>query len=463
MKLDFHVKNIGKLTDAKLEFGRFTVFVGHNDTGKRFALQLMHAIFDAINSNHADAYLRKLFRPVAGAQLLREINYSTFGKSDVEEVNIIFDNIEKMETAFTDFAADDVDEFNAIIAGIIENVEAIREAAEDLHRPAEENERTLPVRLRDVNKHWQEFDDRLREMQTALQETNFADFLDGGVQHQLDHNMQQAFQVKSVAELPSKRRKPSSVDIGEMQMFAIQNGDLQNVISHAALPQMQSDCNVWYLDSAVHWQLMPSLRYFHLNRRELRNVHLYDNADGVAKSFYDLAHALKAGRSGRPAFAELHRKLTGKQTIDGKIEVPDYGEWEFAGKRKSLLLSASAGAVNLGMLALLMERKLLNENSILFIDKPEAHLHPAWQVLMAETLFALASEGVHIAITTHSPYIIKWLEVQAKKNPQDKALIALNQFPINNEQAAHQNFDEKMTAIKKEFTKPFTDLDLVEV
>ena len=59
------------------------------------------------------------------------------------------------------------------------------------------------------------------------------------------------------------------------------------------------------------------------------------------------------------------------------------------------------GIANLGILALLIERKVLDKGTFLFIDEPEAHLHPAWQVIMAETLFELAKGGVNVVIATH--------------------------------------------------------------
>ena len=116
------------------------------------------------------------------------------------------------------------------------------------------------------------------------------------------------------------------------------------------------------------------------------------------------------------------------------------------------------GVVNLGILALLIERRTIDRGSFLFIDEPEAHLHPAWQVIMAETLFELAKGGAHVVIATHSADILKWLEVHVKKNPEDQDLIALNKFPANGNATVGQDFGDQIAAIKQELTKPFADL-----
>ena len=92
---------------------------------------------------------------------------------------------------------------------------------------------------------------------------------------------------------------------------------------------------------------------------------------------------------------------------------------------------------------------------MLFIDEPEAHLHPAWQVIMAETLFELAKGGVHVVIATHSIDVLKWLEVHVKENPEDKELIALNRFPVQSQRDTG-NFDDEMAEILEELTEPFS-------
>ena len=145
----------------------------------------------------------------------------------------------------------------------------------------------------------------------------------------------------------------------------------------------------------------------------------------------------------------------------GKIAISESGDLSFQENGRSFSLPVTAtGVANLGILALLIEKKVLDKDSFLFIDEPEAHLHPAWQVVMAETLFELAKGGVNVVIATHSADILKWLEVHVKKNPDDESLIALNKFPANGSEDEEQDFSDKMAAIKQELTKPFADLYL---
>ena len=159
------------------------------------------------------------------------------------------------------------------------------------------------------------------------------------------------------------------------------------------------------------------------------------------------------------AFPKIYERLTGKDVLGGEIKISELGELLFQENDRSFPMSTTAtGTANLGMLALLIERKVLDTNTLIFIDEPESNLHPAWQVVMAEALFELAKGGANVVIATHSADIMKWLEVHVKKNPDDEKLIALNKFPVNGDTIDEQDFSDKMASIKRELTKPFADL-----
>jgi hypothetical protein len=63
-------------------------------------------------------------------------------------------------------------------------------------------------------------------------------------------------------------------------------------------------------------------------------------------------------------------------------------------------------------------RYLVERNELLIIDEPEMNLHPAAQVEIAEFLAMLVNAGLHVLITTHSPYIVDHLAnlMQAAKH-----------------------------------------------
>ncbi|MCI4441942.1 MAG: AAA family ATPase [Lentimicrobium sp.] len=80
------------------------------------------------------------------------------------------------------------------------------------------------------------------------------------------------------------------------------------------------------------------------------------------------------------------------------------------------LNNVATGIKSFGVLQLLLQKGILNLNSLLIIDEPEVHLHPTWQVKYAEILVRLSKEfAIPMLLTSHSPYFIEALESYSKK------------------------------------------------
>ena len=52
-------------------------------------------------------------------------------------------------------------------------------------------------------------------------------------------------------------------------------------------------------------------------------------------------------------------------------------------------------------------RHIVRPGSLLVIEEPESHLHPAHQIELARCLVNLVRKGVYVLITTHSPYMVE--------------------------------------------------------
>lgn len=72
----------------------------------------------------------------------------------------------------------------------------------------------------------------------------------------------------------------------------------------------------------------------------------------------------------------------------------------------------SAGIRMFAVLKSLIKNEAVHENGMLILDEPESHLHPAWQLVMAEVIVLLCKcLNVKILLNTHSPYFLDALEV----------------------------------------------------
>lgn len=448
MAFKVKIKNIGKLEDEEVSIGQFTVFAGPNNTGKSFVSKLLYSIFNAINANHVATHLNNLIEPIK-LDLLGTKLWVPYGKGNLSWLPALKNEAKKLEALVKVASADELDD---LIPALISQTEKIQELVDTTlmntgHR----------ADLEDIKNF-------LSGLKEELHQTKAENFIVAGIGHELSQNLIQNFQVPNVSDLIRVEGTPSEVVVEDFGEFAFLDEGVRFEIDRSWVKQLQQYSRVIYLESPVYWKLKAALE----DTRDY-SVHFGDRErlSGVPGYFYDLASALKYEYTGAIAFPDVYAKLTGKNAMGGKIAISETGNLSFQENGRNFSLPVTAmGIANLGILALLIERKVLDKGTFLFIDEPEAHLHPAWQVVMAESLFELSRQGVNVVIATHSADILQWLDVHVKKNPDDEQLIALNQFPVTGfkhssagkKDKTEEDFETKMGKIMHELTKPFSDL-----
>jgi ABC-type uncharacterized transport system ATPase subunit len=73
------------------------------------------------------------------------------------------------------------------------------------------------------------------------------------------------------------------------------------------------------------------------------------------------------------------------------------------------------GIKKIGILTTLIENRMLNKNSVVFLDEPETNLHPKAITYLTKMLFSIARAGAQVFVATHSYLVIKQLQILAKK------------------------------------------------
>ncbi|MFX3888616.1 AAA family ATPase [Streptococcus suis] len=86
------------------------------------------------------------------------------------------------------------------------------------------------------------------------------------------------------------------------------------------------------------------------------------------------------------------------------------------GKPTLSINNLSSGMKSFYLLKKLLDNGSIVENSPVILDEPENHLHPEWQLILAEIIILLQKElSLHFLINTHSPYFLRAIEVYADK------------------------------------------------
>lgn len=131
-------------------------------------------------------------------------------------------------------------------------------------------------------------------------------------------------------------------------------------------------------------------------------------------------------------------------------------------KIKFSMTNLSAGLKVFLVLQELVINGGLREKATLILDEPEIHLHPEWQVVFAELLVILQKAmGLHILITSHSPYFISALDVFSKKYSvidQNKYYFAKK---VSSSVAKLEDVTQKIRVIYDSMARPYQIIENV--
>ena len=109
----------------------------------------------------------------------------------------------------------------------------------------------------------------------------------------------------------------------------------------------------------------------------------------------------------------------------------------------------------------LLENGNLETNGTMILDEPEIHLHPKWQLVLAELIVLIQKEfNMHVLLNTHSPYFLNAIEVYSKHyGISDRCKYYL--MELNNEHIAQARDVTGYTEeIYKLLVEPFNTLEL---
>lgn len=120
--------------------------------------------------------------------------------------------------------------------------------------------------------------------------------------------------------------------------------------------------------------------------------------------------------------------------------------------------SLSSGAKTFYLMKVLLDNGTIVKNGTLILDEPEVHLHPAWEIILAEMIVLLQKEmQLHILINTHSPYFIRAIDVYSRKHEIDEKTNYYLSF--NEGSGSTVKRVEYLTEIYKLLSKPLQILE----
>ena len=456
--IQIQIKNFGPIPEANIHVGGLTIFAGANNTGKSFASRLIYSV---INSLQSDLYIEK------ADETLNSLHQSSL----LFDLDDLAQRMQRRSSKATE-----------ILKSIYEIISQVSLRAQTLE-PEEissqefitQLERTIPTienylgYLRSDNsipaidrtaRLLESYLQMLVEVQQAVSQKGIYDnFVRAQFRSNIERELIGNFRVPNIATLTGPKKftpKVSFVGDNNDISFNLEKSDMSSRVKlkNASISQYYPS-NI-FLESPIYWKLGASK-----SRRQSSRNPPYEYNPDVRQTIPELPTYVSSLRkdllteyTGDVAFPETLEWINRKKPFKGKLILTAWGQLLYHdGRRQYPLQTTAAGIANIGIIGLLIERKLINERTVLFFDEPEANLHPAWQVFLAKLLLKLAQAGICVVLATHSVDILKCIEMSAKADEEVIKLVKLNHFPHCS--GDDMEFFDRIRKIKNELTDPY--------
>lgn len=143
-----------------------------------------------------------------------------------------------------------------------------------------------------------------------------------------------------------------------------------------------------------------------------------DKEFGFDDTYFDLAKALRQNRkqgNNYQSFSKARKQL--ESMFGGKIEFDESKQnWYFKKSNQRFPIGTTAeGIKKIAILDTLLGNRYLSKDSIIFIDEPEAALHPEAISSFLDIIALLSETGMQFFISSHSYFVIKKLFLLAQQ------------------------------------------------
>ena len=365
------INNIGKLKNAEVVIDGITVITGENDTGKSTVGKVLWSVFNGFYEIDEKVYNEK-----------------------VSELKKIIDEIIK-ENVYKNLSTD-YNSFFEIFNSTGEKI-AIEFLKENKNYSEDEikiiiNNYKKDLKIENISKFVQEINETLK-----ISDKEIIKVIVSRVMNKEFHNQINAVFSKekmNIGEI-SLKIKDKEIDL------KIENNEISDVQNYFLINK-----ETMYIDNPF---ILDSYDF----EDENHQTHLATNV--FSENENSVISEIKVKKKLNNIYQKLNSVLSGEilENKNSKFVYRKNGE-------DIDLKNLSTGLKTFAIIKMLLQNGTLEENGTIILDEPEIHLHPEWQLKFAELIVLLQREfGMHILLTTHSPYFLNAIEVFSERHKID--------------------------------------------
>ena len=237
----------------------------------------------------------------------------------------------------------------------------------------------------------------------------------------IDKKLRFVFQEKEIKNLISWKERKAEI------LLKI-NGNILNLrINKGKKAYLSKNTTVNLSSDNINFISMPDV----LNVYSAINLFVKEHAGslGVSENIIDFLIRLlnleypERAKVWKDILKEMEEKIEAKFSIERDRIIASFNKRE-----KINIERVASGLKTFSLIYLALKQGIIAPGGIVFIEEPEEHLHPKWQIIMAEVLVKMALKGIQLFVSTHSDYLLKKVNNLMQKTPELKEKITAYLF-----------------------------------
>ncbi|MBR0281439.1 MAG: AAA family ATPase [Oscillibacter sp.] len=506
--MEIRLHRIGMIEDSEIKLDGLTVITGENQSGKTTIGKALYALVDTVSDlpkkakADRDAYILKELENLSeNSTFFRFLFISKFDGEDIDQnypalsmlasrslgrsprFSADFDpemfahNVEEELTAFLRLleAGEETQASNPWLTRFLSYYS--RDEREQVYRVRTTNGKTEVVR-RPVNRSARKtkpetpaetvariIRNYLNSLQTLFEGINGDPLLEGYFQNSLNSAIRAEFdnEIQPIRDTTT----PSEVSLSEGDSpyikVKMQGQHVVESMFHE-IPWKKA----YFVDNSIALDTNFGRTIISSSPREI-NSDSYVNPRRFRRHVARLSAILRGGEELSPIEQLiLDEKLA---PLKAKINAVVPGTFDFSGTDEVYvfpdgyplhLINLASGSKMFSIMKILLEKGLLDENTMLILDEPEVHLHPEWQNRFAEVIVLLVKElHINVLLTTHSSNFMLALDAYVRKYEIRELANFYQARRLNDEFVTHDCVTNRMEVIYQDFVKPLAEMDVL--